>query len=246
MLYFIICEDELNMQIQTKQIIKDFVEKNPIPHFKISTFDNFEEVMNYKENEITSEDHCIYLLDIEINGPKNGLQLAKTIREDDYKSEIIFLTSHVELSYNVFKYKLKVLDFINKDFDLDANLYKALKIGTRLYLEKNNDDFLIIKQKSEIYKIAFCDILFIDAKNSSKKITLHTSDYELEFYDSLKSIKSKLDHRFITCHRSYIVNGDKIDIINSDYKDLFLLLHNGLRIPVSRNRIKELKQYVQL
>lgn len=246
MLYFIICEDELDMQIQTKQVIKDFVDSNSVSFFDICRFDNFDDVMSFKKDKVTSEDHCIYILDIEINGSKNGLQLAKTIREDDYTSEIIFLTSHVELSYNVFKYKLKVLDFINKDFDFDKNLYAALKVAARLYLEKNDDDFLIVKQKSELHKVPFCDILFIDAKNSSKRITLHTSDYQLEFYDSLKKLKERLDHRFLICHRSYIVNGDKIASINSDYKDLYLLLHSGIQIPVSRTRIKELKEYVKL
>lgn len=248
MLYFVICEDDSQMRIRVKSVVEEILERYSVENFKIVEFDNFEDVIVFRKDEIKEDDHCIHLFDIEINGSKNGLQLAKQIRENDYSSEIIFLTSHVELSFNVFKYKLRVLDFIAKDYDLDDKVFDALKIALQLYNEKFSDKskYLTVKTKEKLHRIPFANIHYIDAKNSNKKICLHTDDYNLEFYDTLKKITEKLDSRFIQCHRSYIINADKIDTINSDYSNLYVLLRNGTRISVSRTHLKELKSHVRL
>lgn len=45
----------------------------------------------------------------------NGLVLANKIREYDSRGFIIFITSHSEMSFLTFKYKVEALDFILKD-----------------------------------------------------------------------------------------------------------------------------------
>lgn len=246
MLYFIICEDDTHMRLRVNLVIKELLEKNPIAYSKILEFDNFNDVVKFRKDTLKKDDHCIYLLDIEINGQKNGLDLAKKIRENDYQSEIIFLTSHVELSFSVFKYKLKVLEFIPKDYDVDERLFETFKVAIRLIEEKNQSDFITIKTRGKLHKIPFSQIQYIDAKNSNKKICLHTEDYDLDFYDTLKNISKTLDSRFIQCHRSYIVNTDKIEVINPDYKELYVILKNGIKVSVSRTHLKELREYVRI
>ena len=50
--------------------------------------------------------HCvnIYILDIDLNEKKPGLNLGREIRKSDkYSGEMIFVTNHVELSFKVFQ-----------------------------------------------------------------------------------------------------------------------------------------------
>lgn len=62
-----------------------------------------------------SENMGLYFLDIELQADMNGLILANKIREYNPRGFIIFITSHSEMSFLTFKYKVEALDFILKD-----------------------------------------------------------------------------------------------------------------------------------
>ena len=57
----------------------------------------------------------IYFLDIDLKTDMTGLTLAQEIRKYDPRGFIIFITTHSEMSYMTFIYKLEALDFILKD-----------------------------------------------------------------------------------------------------------------------------------
>lgn len=62
-----------------------------------------------------SKNTGLYFLDIALQSSKNGLVLAKEIREYDPRGFIVFITSHSELSFMTFQYKVEALHFILKD-----------------------------------------------------------------------------------------------------------------------------------
>lgn len=76
----------------------------------IST-DNPEELIEQLKK---SENTGLYFLDIDLKSSKNGLMLAKEIREYDPRGFIVFITSHSEMSFITFQYKVEALDFILK------------------------------------------------------------------------------------------------------------------------------------
>lgn len=57
----------------------------------------------------------IYFLDIALGADMTGLTLAQEIRKYDPRGFIIFVTTHSEMSYMTFIYKLEAMDFILKD-----------------------------------------------------------------------------------------------------------------------------------
>ena len=62
-----------------------------------------------------SKNTGLYFLDIDLGSGKNGLELAREIREYDPRGFIVFVTSHSEMSLLTFQYKVEALDFIVKD-----------------------------------------------------------------------------------------------------------------------------------
>ena len=55
------------------------------------------------------------LSDIQLEADINGIKLGSEIRKYDPIGNIIFVTSHSELTYLTFVYKVSAMDFIFKD-----------------------------------------------------------------------------------------------------------------------------------
>jgi len=67
---------------------------------------------------------------------------------------------------------------------------------------------LIIKKRQGIYVFPADDIIYMEKK--LRKINIHTKKHEVEFYGRFSDIIPLLDDRFMYCHRSYLINMDKI------------------------------------
>ena len=112
MLKVFICEDN---KIQ-KNKFKNFIEKiigTKDYSIKIEkSTSNPYEILDYLK---TNKTCGIYFLDVNLNSDINGIQLAEQIRKYDPRGFIIFITSHAEMSYLTFLYKVEALDYIIKD-----------------------------------------------------------------------------------------------------------------------------------
>ena len=111
MLKFIVCEDnieELNIAVQT--INKAMMKYDDI-EYKIHKFQKYDEELH----KIIKEpfDRKIYLLDVELP-TIGGLEIASEIREDDERSDIVFVTIHPECKNDIFYSRLEAIDYIEK------------------------------------------------------------------------------------------------------------------------------------
>ena len=88
----------------------------------------------------------------------------------------------------------------------------------------------VFKSEGVSYRLPFRDILFFEA--SGKKVQIHTSAQEVGYYDSLEKLSDTLPDNFIRCHRSYLVNINKVEEMRIG--DMELRLQDGYRIPLSR------------
>jgi oligoendopeptidase F len=76
-------------------------------------------------------------LDIELNSNLSGINIANKIREDDWESEIIFLTNHDNMFEQVYRSIYKVFNFIEKYHNFEERLSKDLaKIVNKNYDNK--------------------------------------------------------------------------------------------------------------
>ncbi len=82
---------------------------------------------------------------------------------------------------------------------------------------------------------------------SGGKSTLHTDQEEFEINLLLKDLEEQLSFPpFFRCHRSFIVNLEKIDRISSWFQGKLNIYIAGEKIPVSRSRAAELKDFLDV
>src|SRR3712207_6233086 len=197
-----ICDDNTETLNIISTIVNTFYEKNNFKSFKIYTFNNSNDILHSIKNN--SNPQKIYILDIDLNEKVNGLLLGREIRKlDNYTGEMIYITNHSELGFKVFQYKLRILQFIDKNYNLSKDLQDSLITATKI-LQKNTptsaEKTLKIKSGFQIFNIPFKDIICIETIKNSKKVQLSTNKNIIQFYTTLKELKSKLDDNFIQIH----------------------------------------------
>ncbi|NLK11802.1 MAG: response regulator transcription factor, partial [Staphylococcus equorum] len=107
-----ICEDDERQRENMISIINNYImiEEKPM-EIEVATADPYEVLERSKD---LSDIGC-YFLDIQLEADINGIKLASEIRKHDPVGNIIFVTSHSELTYLTFVYKVAAMDFIFKD-----------------------------------------------------------------------------------------------------------------------------------
>ena len=186
----------------------------------------------------------LYFLDIDLGCDINGLTLAQEIRKHDPRGFIVFVTTHSEMSYMTFTYKVEAMDFIVKDRpnELQSRIHQCIINAYQKYSSANNhtEKTFCVKTADHEYCIAFDDILYFETSQNPHKLLLHTMESILEFPGKMKDILLKLDERFILCHRSFLVNKNHIKEIH--LKDRTILMNNDDICISSAKSMKALTQ----
>lgn len=234
-----VCEDNE----KERDIIKDSIEKTILINnldfkIKVLTDDPFEIISTIKFN---NKQRGIYFLDVDLKVDINGVQLAAEIRKYDPNGFIIFITSHGELSYLTFTYKIEALDFIVKDdFQVPNRVSECLLyVERKLKLEEGEiSKIFVTKVGDKNISIDFNNILFFETTEKLHKIKLHGTNRTVTFYGTMKEVLAKLDKRFYQCHRSFIINRDYIKEI--DKERMLVILKNGQEAMISSRLLKGL------
>lgn len=240
MVNFIICEDDHNISDRVTNIIKKYMLDEKCDFNIGFVSDSTEGVIHYVQQNIDKKN--IYILDIELKDDQNGMTLAREIRKYDTDGEIIFLTSHIAMVMYVFKYKLKALDFIDKQDDIEKRLISNFdNILNSLANKKDKKNFVEVKSGNRTYRLNFDEIISIQTTGTNGKLRVSTRNSQIEFYGYLKDIIKDLDDRFYRCHRACIINKDYISFVNKQKYDLYILMKNGEKSLLSKNYIKGLE-----
>lgn len=175
----------------------------------------------------------IYILDIEVN-MKSGIDVARQIREKDFDSIIIFVTSHENMGYTILKNEFMFLSFISKFDNYESKLKiainKAIKIiGERKILRFENNGIL--------YTIPLNDIIYITRDSVERKSIIHTEYTEFKINKSLLELKRMLSSRFKHSHRSCIINLDRVLKINFSKK--LIMFDNGITVDLITNNYRK-------
>lgn len=178
--------------------------------------DNPYEVLEQAKN---MNDIGCYFLDIQLSTDINGIKLGSEIRKHDPVGNIIFVTSHSELTYLTFVYKVAAMDFIFKDdpAELRTRIIDCLETAhTRLQLlsRDNSVETIELKRGSNSVYVQYDDIMFFESSTKSHRLIAHLDNRQIEFYGNLKEL-SQLDDRFFRCHNSFVVNRHNIESIDS-------------------------------
>ena len=242
-----ICEDSEKIRNHWIRGINTYLAANPLDMKIAIATENPIAILDYLK---VNQPRGIYFLDVELNDDFNGIDLAQKIRQIDPNGFIVFITSHPQYSQLTFKYKLEVLDYIQKTPNLAEvieHMCNCLTIAhTRKSQEqKNAGEQMMVNSGNKELIINHQDVAYFSYNPNVRMVIAHLLNRrKIEFNSKLEEIE-KISSQFFRCDKSYIVNLQKIEFI--DKKNFELNLFGGQKCKISVRKLRELlKKYAHL
>ena len=211
MLNFVVCDDNIYILDKISKILESiFIEHNFDANI-IFKGTNADEVLQFIKNNYNKID--VLILDINLKSEVSGLDIAKSLRNYNKNAYIIFTTGHLE--YIMMAYKYKTFDYLPKPITFE----KIEETVIRLFNDITNNSNKYLKLVSKNMLINEDDIYYIK-KDGMRAIFI--SPYQTyEIYNSFSKIQNSLPPNFIRCHKSYIVNINKISDIRININKIY-------------------------
>jgi two-component system response regulator AgrA len=177
----------------------------------------------------------------------NGITLAESIRAYDPRGFIVFITADADSLMLTFKYKLEAMDYIVKDVScLKTRIRECLYNAFEKYTTKDTplqNNFVFKLSKDEIISLDSSKILYFESSPSTPhNVIVYTENSRYQFREKLTHIEKELNASFFRCHRSFIVNIEKIARLDTAL--LKLQLKNGTSIDIAAKYIKKAKEFM--
>lgn len=200
-------------------------------------------------NILSIESYDIICIDINL-GDISGITLAITLRKMHPNSQIVFATA-----YN---------NYAEKAFEVDALFYllkpfSKHKVEQMLGKYKKKQMKLDDKQKINVSKLPICvdkkfimidvnKIAYIEAQN--RVCVIHTRVGNYQDNNTLNYFEERLiDKGFLRIHKSFLVHLNDVLEVYPWFNNSYCVKMDGFKdeiIPVSRNKIKELKKLLNI
>lgn len=173
----------------------------------------------------------VELMFVDISMPDlSGMDFVKSLSVKPY---IVFTTAYSE--YAIDGFRVEATDYLLKPIGFSDFLKAANKVRSIIELKSHKvensiaaPDHIFVKSDYKLVRVELTDIEFIESMHEYIKIH-RTGEKPLMTLASLKSIESQLPaERFIRVHRSFIVNKDKIKVIEKNR----IVFDNNVYIPV--------------
>lgn len=185
----------------------------------ISLFPSAEAFLFHYEED---KSYDILLLDIEM-GSMNGIELAKQIRKDNDRVQIVFITGYPDFIAE--GYEVAAIHYLMKPV-VESKLFTVLdKAITNM---NKADPSVILAADATIHRIPVSDIIAVEAFAHTCIVTTRCG--ELEVRTSITEMEKLLGDNFVRCHRSYLVAVRYICKIMKNE----LILDTGKLVPLSR------------
>ncbi len=157
------------------------------------------------------------LIFVDINMPGlNGLEMVQSL---EHPCMVIFTTAYSQ--YAIDGFRVDAVDYLLKpisypDFLKAANKAQKASHANRKHpteISPGDDEGLFVKSEYRIVRIRFNDIKYIEGMREYVRIHL-TEGKPIMTLLSMKALEEKLPpHQFMRVHRSFIVNLNKINVI---------------------------------
>lgn len=189
----------------------------------IDILDNFEDTVEY----LNKFDVDLVLLDITINGSKNGIDIANHLN-NNRKTPFIFISSHFDEETLNEAVSMNPSGYIVKPF-LEIDIYATVKVVSNQILQSTHKNNVIsLEDGNKVYRVKQDDILYI--KSEGNYVKVYCNDQALMIRQTLKHIKTLLDPSyFVQIHKSYLANISHI----KSFSNLQVVVQNQ-KLPVGR------------
>lgn len=170
----------------------------------------------------------LVLMDIMLAGNISGIDASAKINKD-YDIPVVFLTAYADEKTierakitEPYGYVIKPFKEIDLRTSIEMALYKFKKekeklAGVESSGFKNSPvstEYIYVKSNSKLVKVQNSNILFVEALKDY--VIIHTENERFTIHSTMKDIEKKLpEETFMRIHRSFILNLNKINSIDS-------------------------------
>ncbi len=215
-------------------------------------YDVLETAMDYEEaiERLEEDTPDLILLDVNLGGKKDGIDLAAYINEK-YGIPFIFTTSYSDGPTIERAKKVNPVSYLVKPFKQEQ-LFTAIEIGLYNYAKKEEKsadktvesdnlvikDAIFIKDKYRYTKLPLSEILWMKAENNY--IEIHLADRKELIRVNLGQFLEKINKKnFFRTHKSYAVNLDYLTRLEPTA--VFIL---NTEIPITKVYAEQLKEII--
>lgn len=221
-----------------------FIEKSPTLQLA-GKFDDVQKAQAY----LTGDKNEADLIFVEADMPDlSGIDLVKSLTEPPL---VVFVSKKTDLAYDAIK--IGAVDFLRKpasfdDFKLAVKkAEKAYEIRRNEILQQSrsskfegNGRYIYIKSEYKVVRINLDDIRYVESMREYVRFHVN-SDHPIMSLLTIKAVENYLPkEKFMRVHRSYIVNLDKIDVIERTK----IVFDGDISIPISEQYKDRFQAYL--
>ena len=218
------------------QLIAAYIEKTPFMEL-VGVYASAQDAIK----PILDENIDVFFLDI--NMPQlNGIEFAKIVPS---RSRVIFTTAYD--NYAIQGFKVNALDYLMKPISYEEFVGAANKalqwaeLSRQASAQADNREYIIVKSEYKLIQIAVNDILYIEGLKDYVKIFVEGESKPILSLMSMKNLEDMLPvDRFVRVHRSFIVQPEKIKVIERGR-----IVFGHEYIPISDNYKQRLQEAIE-
>jgi len=221
-----------------------YIEKTPSLQL-VAKFDDADNARAYLTSDKNQVD--VVFVDTDTNNI-GGIDLVKSLIEPPF---VVFVSNTTDGAYDALK--LGAVDYLRKPFSFD-DFNLAIKRVEKAYEQRRNEmlqqtrsstfegngKFIFIKSEYKVVRINLDEIKYVESMR--EYVRFHLSDGRpIMSLLTIKAVENYLPkEKFMRVHRSYIVNLDKIDVIERTR----IVFDNDTFIPISEQYKDRFQAYL--
>lgn len=213
------CDNNLNLTQTIAKIIESKIIENDFNAEITIVTDDQDKIYELIKNKELD----VLILDIDFGKEKeNGINLAQKLRDINKDFYLVFLSAYSR--YMSVSFISKTFDYLVKPINSEVISDFIIRLKKDIELSKN-----IFLKLSKTLMVRNNDILYIEKQGNKAIIYTKISSYTTN--SNLNDLLDRLPKNFRKCHRSYLINEDKI--ISIDKKNNLACLGKDIYCPIN-------------
>ena len=230
----LVIEDEMTVARRLIRFIREIRGENTDRIHHVLDLDDAEEYLAEQPVDLVT-------LDLNLNG-SSGFDLLKRLVAGSFHT--IVVSAHSEQAITAFEYG--VLDFVAKPFRKQRLAQALARFSDNAKGAEFATRYTAVKTVAGIEVLLVSDVLYFKAEGNYAAVVM-SSGKEYLHDKNLDKLEQLMPPSFMRTHRSYIVNMDKISSLHNYPGSRYeMTLQNEQILPISRHKIKKIKQLVNL
>ncbi len=217
MIRFLLCDDEPDVTDALARVLREVC----ADECAVRAFQSAEAALSALTAGFRPD---VVILDILLPG-MTGVELAHALREDDFKGEIVFLTSAKDFGYE--SYRVRAMDYLLKPI----NPGEVGELVSRILSRRQSAARRIVIGKSRSARtVSLDELAYVEVNNHRLYFRMASGEVIVERANLSDYLDALLSHECMAqCHRSYVVNLNHV----RSYASSEIHMSDGARIAIT-------------